>query len=204
MMASSAISRSWRPKLAALMAMGGLLAGAPVHSEKADRNSPVNIESNRMNADDARKIAVFEGQVILTQGTLTIRAERITVRQDREGFQYGTAIGNPATFRQKRDGADEYIDAEAKRIEYDARADKVEFFDNARLRRDGGDAISGNYIAYDARTERFTVSSQRDPSKADPQDRVRAVIQPRQTGASAAPTTGKANPATGSADSRGK
>ncbi len=131
----------------------------PVAAEKADRNKPVNIESDRMNADDARKTATFDGKVVLIQGTLTIRAERLIVRQDNAGFQHGTAIGAPATFRQKRDGTNEYVDAEAERIEYDARADRIEFFNRARLRRGGGDDVCGNYISYDARTESFSVSA---------------------------------------------
>ena len=72
----------------------------------------------------------------MTQGTLSIHADKITVRQDKDGYQYGIAIGNPATFRQKRDGADEYIEGEAERIEYDGKLDRVEFFNQARLLRE--------------------------------------------------------------------
>ncbi len=177
-----------------------MISAQTARAEKADRDKPVNIESDRMNADDARKTAIFEGRVVLTQGTLTIRAERITVRQDRDGFQFGTATGNPASFRQRRDGSSEFVDAEAERIEYDARADKVEFFENARMRRDGGDDVRGAYISYDAKTERFTVNSKRDgtareAAKGAPQDRVRAIIQPRSSSDSAAPSPSGAKPA---------
>ena len=192
-------TRALRPNLAKMTC--SLVAGAlaltwiapAAFAEKADRNKPVNIESDRMNADDVKKTAIFEGRVVLTQGTLTIRADRITVRQDKDGFQYGTATGGPASFRQKRDGVNEYVEAEAERIEYDAKADKVEFFEKARLKRDSGDDVRGNYISYDARTEYFTVSARRDgtardASKSAPQDRVRATIQPRGEAAPAAPS----------------
>jgi len=189
--------RPLRRGLAALLMLAGVCAAPAALAEKADREKPVNIESDRMNADEARRIATFEGRVVLTQGTLTLRADRITVRQDRNGFQFGTATGKPASFRQKRDGANEYVEAEAERIEYDARAEKVEFFENARMRRDGGDDVRGNYISYDARTEHFTVNSRPaggtgDSARPGPQDRVRAVIQPR--GAGSAPAAGEAKP----------
>ena len=188
--------------LAAIMLVIGPHAIQDACAEKSDRDKPVNIESDRMNADDARKTAIFDGRVVLTQGSLTLRAERITVRQDRDGFQFGTATGSPASFRQKRDGVNEFVEAEAERIEYDARADKVEFFENARMRRDGGDDVRGNYISYDARTEHFTVTSKRDGSSRDaakpgPQDRVRAVIQPRASSTSPAPSIGESKPASG-------
>ena len=90
---------------------------------------------------------------MLTQGTLVIRADRIIVRQDTRASSTGVATGNPATFRQKRDGADEYIDGQALRIEYDSKADRVEFFNKRASARDSGDDIRGDYISYDTRTE---------------------------------------------------
>jgi lipopolysaccharide export system protein LptA len=170
------------------------LAAAPVHAEKADRDQPVNIESDRMTADEGKKIAVFEGRVILTQGTLAIRADRLVIRQDREGFQHGVATGNLASFRQKRDGAQEYIEGEAERIEYDGRNERIQFFERARLRRDTGDDVRGNYISYDARTDFFTVQSAKDGKGSD-DSRVRAVIMPKKRGTAGAPAAPEAKPA---------
>ncbi len=151
---------------------------APVLAERADRDKPVNLESDRMSADDAKKTSVFEGRVVLTQGTMVIRADRLTVKQDDKGFQFGTAVGNLASFRQKRDGLAEYIEGEAERIEYDGRADRVEFFNRAHLRRDCGDDVVGNYISYDAKTEQFSVQSAKG-TVAGKDERVRAIIMPK-------------------------
>jgi lipopolysaccharide export system protein LptA len=174
------------PGLVALVMLGTMCLATPAAAEKADRDKPVNIEADRMNADDAKKTATFEGKVVLTQGTLTIRAERIIVRQDNDGFQYGTATGATgtlATFRQKREAVNEYVDAEAERIEYDVKADRVEFINRARLRRGGGDDVCGNYISYDARTEFFSVNSGKSPAAGTAQTggRVRAVLMPKGT-----------------------
>ena len=56
-----------------------------------------------MSADDVRRMTVFEGNVILNKGTIAVRAERIVVRQDAEGFQYTTATGAPVRFKQRMD-----------------------------------------------------------------------------------------------------
>ncbi len=170
----------------------GLLLGLPAQAERADRTKPINLESDSMRVDDAQKTSVFDGKVVMTQGTLTIHADRITVRQDKEGHQYGSASGNPATFRQKRDGADEYIEGEAERIEYNGKIDKVEFFNRARLKREPADEVRGNYISYDSRTEYFTVNGGAGTgASGSPEGRVRAIIQPRNTAESAetAPAT---------------
>lgn len=153
------------------------LSVTPAQAEKADRDKPINIESDRVTVDDARQIATFEGHVVLTQGTLIIRGDRMEVRQDSEGFKYGTTWGNLAYFKQKREGFDENIEGWAERIEYDGRADKVQLFTRASMKK-GGDEVRGNYISYDAATEFFQVNGGRQT--ADPSSgRVRAVLQPK-------------------------
>lgn len=159
-------------------ALGLIALALPAAAEKADRDKPTQIEANRMSADDTRRMNIFEGNVVLTKGTITVRAERIVVRQDAEGYQYTTATGKPVRFRQKQDpqngkeGA--WVDGEALRIEIDDRTSKIELFDNARVTRDG-DEVTGNYIFVDQRSEFFSVSA----GKGAPGARVRAVIQPK-------------------------
>ena len=175
---------------AACLAVLWILAPASALAERADRDQPVNIESDSMIADEAKKIATFDGKVVLTQGSMIIRADRIVVRQDREGFQRGTATGSPATFRHKREGFSEFIDGEAQRIEYDGKLDRVEFFNNARLHRDSGDDIRGDYISYDARTERFTVKANEGTGGDNPDGRVRATIMPKKAAPQGQPAPG--------------
>ena len=158
-------------------------AAAPAHAEKADRDKPVNIEAARMTYDDLRQVNIFEGSVVLTQGTLTILADRITVRQDPEGFQHGTADKGPdgfAYFRQKREGIDEIVQGWGDRIEYNAKAEKAEMLGRARFKR-GDDDVRGNTIVYDGRTEFYSVigGGALAATPNNPDGRVRAVIQPR-------------------------
>src|SRR6185295_3592293 len=149
-------------------------------AERADRDKPVNLEADRVDLDDAKKEAVFIGSVTLTQGTLTIKADKIIVKQDTEGFQYGIAYGTPAHFRQKREGFDEYIEGYSERVEYDGKADKVQMFTNARIQR-GGDEVRGDYISYNAVTEFYQVigGGKSTGPGANPQGRVHATIQPK-------------------------
>jgi len=167
--------RSARRRAAACCLLAALAASAA--AEKADRDKPVNLEADRVTIDDSKKIAMFEGNVVLTQGTLQIRGDRMEVRQDKEGFRQGTTWGSPAHFRQKREGFDEYIEGWAERIEYDGRAESVQMFNRAQLKR-GQDEVRGNYISYDSRSEFFQVTGAGSPA-AESGGRVRAVIQPK-------------------------
>jgi len=155
------------------------LLALPALAEKADRDKPVNLEADRVTIDDAKQLAIFEGNVVLTQGTLQIRGDRMEVRQDKEGFKQGTTWGNPASFRQKREGYDGYIEGWAERIEYDGRIETMQMFNRAQLKR-GQDEVRGNYISYDARIEFFQVTGgAKAAAPNNPEGRVRAVIQPK-------------------------
>ena len=151
---------------------------AAAHAEQGDSAKPIEIEANRMSADDARRMNVFEGNVVVTRGTLNIRADRIVVRQDAEGNQHATATGNPVRFRQRQDPKPPekdgvWLEGEAKRIEMDDHGGKIELFESARVNR-GGDEVAGDYILVDQRSDFFTVT----PGKGTG-GRVRATIQPK-------------------------
>lgn len=172
--------------LAAAIAVAALQAPPSAHAEKADQDKPTEIESNRMMSDDARRMSVFEGNVVLTKGTMVVHADRLVVRQDADGYQHVTATGNPVRFRQRADSKDgkqgDWVEGEAMRVEIDQRDDKVELFDKARVSRDK-DVVRGNYILLDQRSGFYSVTGGVDA----PQGRVRAVLQPKTEPPSAAP-----------------
>jgi lipopolysaccharide export system protein LptA len=159
-----------------------LFAGiSPAFAEKADKDKPTQIEANSLSADETRRLNIFEGNVLLTKGTLTVRADRIVVRQDPEGNQYATATGAPVRFRQRQDPKDGkpggWIDGEALRIEIDDRKSTVELFDKARVTRDG-DEVLGSYIFVDQRSDFYSVSAGKG-APGGGGGRVRATIQPK-------------------------
>lgn len=168
-------------RLLAVFLIGSALC-LPASAEKADKDKPTNIEADRMSSDDARRMSIFEGNVVLSNGTMAVRADRIVVRQDADGFQFATAYGKPVKFRQKGDakGGKEGIwtEGEALRIEVDSRNERVELFERARVTR-GEDVVNGEYIFVDQRTEFFSVSAAKDAAPASPGGRVKAVIQPK-------------------------
>jgi lipopolysaccharide export system protein LptA len=167
------------PHLVVALAVA-LLFVLPAYAEKADRNKPIHLEADRVTVDDSKQIATFTGNVVLTQGTLVMRGDRMEVRQDKEGFRQGVMWGNLAYFRQKREGVDEVIEGWAERVEYDGRADKVQMYNRAMLKR-GQDEVRGNYISYDANTEFFQVNGggPRSVAAKSGDDRVRVILQPK-------------------------
>ena len=151
-------------------------------AEAADRDKPIELEADNVTVNDAKKTSTYTGTVILTQGTLIIHADKLVVREDKEGFQHSTSTGNPTTFKQKREGKNEYMEGSAQRIEYDGRMDKVQLYTRAWVKR-GEDIVHGDYISYDANAEYAEVIGG-VKSEGGGTGRVKAIIQPKNKPAS--------------------
>ena len=156
--------------------MCAVLLALPVHAEKADRSKPVNLEADTVTLDDIKKISVYQGNVILSQGTLTLHADRVQVTQNANGIDKISASGRPAAFRQKVDGREEFIEGFSERIEFDSANSQLELIGQAQLKR-GGDELRGAQISYNSNTEFYKVIGQ--PGAKTPSGRVRAVIRPK-------------------------
>jgi lipopolysaccharide export system protein LptA len=176
---------------AAVLLLIAALAAPGATAEKTDREKPINYSADVGDVNYQTKVGTLSGNVIVTQGTLSIHADKIVLRQNADNSMSATAYGNPVALRQKRDGLDEYYDGYAQRIEYDGAKEFVELFDRAMLRR-GQDEIRSNYISYNAATEMFKAEGRPETtpavSDAGPGARVRGVFQPKSETAPAGAT----------------
>jgi lipopolysaccharide export system protein LptA len=176
-----------RPLRFLLLALGIVLAGM-AHAEKADSEKPTNVEANQMAYDDIKQVNAFSGNVVLTRGSLTMKADRMVVTQDPAGYQFATlyaAPGGIATFRQKRDGGPNlWIEGQAAdRIEYDAKTEIAKFYVKAKVKLLEGvkptDEVEGEFISYDSRAEFYSVNNMATGESKAGAGRIKAVIQPR-------------------------
>lgn len=174
-----------------LLALVLICCATPASAEKADRNKPLQYEANSGECDDLKQVCTLVGDVVLTKGTMRATGERVQIRKDPEGYQYGVIIAAPgklAAFRQRRDGSkpgtEEFVEGYAERIEYDERDDTVKLTTRARVRllenEVQRDELRGDAITYDQRNAKYFVSGGKpsaDPN--NPDGRVRGTIAPR-------------------------
>ena len=190
------------------MALALGLGGPWAAAEKSDRTKPLTMESDQpCTVDLVRQVSVCTGNVVIAQGTLVIRADRVELRETPDGYRTATAIGSagkPAMYRQKRDGGDEQVEGSAERVEYDARADTLRFIGSAQVRRVRGtvpsEDIQGAVIVWDNAAELFSVQGGA-ATPSNPGGRVRAVLSPRAAEAAAsaaasAPSSATLRPST--------
>jgi len=113
-----------------------LVFALPCRADDADKDKPINYSSDTGGADQSNGTGDLTGNVTITQGTLVLHADRITFKRNPDNSFSAIAYGNPVSYRQKREGSDEYDEAYAQRIVYDGQKQLVELFD-ATLRERG-------------------------------------------------------------------
>ncbi len=137
----------------------------------------MQVEADQVVMNDAQQISTFTGRVQIVQGTLLIHGDKLIVTQDKAGNKIGKIFGSVASFRQKREGLDEYIEGYGERIEYDTLKQTLDIYGQARIKRDQ-DFIRGDHINYNATNEIFIVNNEAQTKDVSPH-RVKAVIQPQ-------------------------
>ncbi len=184
-----------------LLALCALAIAQVASAETADREKPINFTADDGVVNYEKRTGVLKGNVVITQGTMTIRANRIDFTQNPDNTLSATAYGTPLAFRQKRDDHDGYYEGWALKADYNGQTQQLELYDNAILKR-GDDEIRSNFISYNAATEVFRAEGR--PSAAPPAagdvgrgDRVRGIFQPK---GDALP--GKSGPAKGAEGKR--
>lgn len=150
----------------------------------SDREQPIRIEADSVEIDDLKGISVYRGNVRYVQGTLRLLADTLTLFYDQDRrLERLEADGTPARFRQRPDGREEDMHAEALHIEYLAGPQRLILEHRARIRHQGNE-FTGELIEYDAVQD--VVSARKGESG---EGRVQVVIQPPRDkpGADAAP-----------------
>jgi lipopolysaccharide export system protein LptA len=126
-----------------------LAAPARVPALDDDQDQPLYLEADSAELDEAKALSIYTGNVFIKQGSMEIRGDQVTVHHDPQRKPKRiVAVGEPAKYRQKMEGEDKEIEAEALRMEYDAAKDEITLIDRAVLFQ-GQDWFRSDRIVYD-------------------------------------------------------
>jgi lipopolysaccharide export system protein LptA len=175
-----------------------LLLSQPCRADDGDKDKPINFTSDTGGASSATGNGELSGHVTITQGTLVLHADRITFKQNPDNSLSATAFGSPVSFRQRRQGSDEYDEAYAQRIVYDGQKQLVELFDRALLKQGPTKELRSDYISYNRASGVASAGAPAGTSTPDkPASRVTGVILPKDINAVDKPKDDKAGDAKG-------
>lgn len=149
------------------------IVSSGAQARSSDREQPIVIEAGAAEADNRAQITVYRGDVVITQGTLRITGDTVWIHyDDTNTITKAISVGKPAKFRQLPDDKEDYMTADADRMEYHADQDLILLLGNARY-GEGTDKITAQRIVYDSRRGRVKAGAK------DESDRVRITITPK-------------------------
>lgn len=147
---------------------------SPAWALSSDRSQPLNIQSDAAMIDDNSGLAVYTGNVVVTQGSIRIDADKVTINYTKkQDLEKVVAEGKPAKFKQTPDGGKADILAKSGRMEYFADKDTLHLLQNAEVRQ-AQDSFAAQRIMYDTKTG--VIQADKGESK---DGRISVVIQPR-------------------------
>ena len=140
----------------------------------SDREQPIHISADSAIREDKLGITRYDGNVVLTQGSLVIHAERLIIQQSTEGDATTiTALGDPATLEQIPALDKAAITAQAREMIYTQRDELIQLKQGARIEQEGA-ILTGALINYLMAEQRVRAVS----DKSDSTGRVEVVIPP--------------------------
>ena len=130
------------------------------------------IEADRAELDDAKGISIYRGNVKVTQGTLVLTGEVMTVYNKGDDVDKVIMEGQPATYRQRPDNKDQDVRAKALRMEYYTDPEQIILLRQAEVEQQG-DLLRSERIEYDVAKDQVNAGTDQ------PDERVRITIQPK-------------------------
>jgi lipopolysaccharide export system protein LptA len=137
-----------------------------------DKDQPMRIEADRVELDDATGISTYRGNVKVTQGTLVITGDMMTIYSKNNEIRKVIMDGNPATYRQRPDGKEQDVRASSRRMEYYTDPEHIILLKQAEVNQQG-DQLRSERIEYDV------VNDQVKAGTDHPNERVHITIQPK-------------------------
>jgi lipopolysaccharide export system protein LptA len=164
--------------------MCGVLCSAAI-ARSSDRTKPMDIDAGRQEGTlDGNSVNVLSGGVVITQGTLDIRADRADIHQRGGEVVRAVLTGKQAILKQDMDDGTP-MTARADRIDYDLLSDVVVLTGNYTVTTPRG-TTRGQRLTYDLKSGR--VESGGDSG------RVQLRIMPKSTQGGAKPAADAPKP----------
>jgi lipopolysaccharide export system protein LptA len=137
-----------------------------------DRKQAINLSSDR--AVYEKNQGIYIGNVNMSQGSLKIRADKLTIVESDRKVEKVIAEGTPAYFEQQPRADEGVVIATAQRIEYSLHEEEILLQKNASITHQGS-KISGDRVLYSGRKQMVVA----DGGSDNKENRVKMTLQPQ-------------------------
>jgi len=150
-----------------------LLPAPPLRALESDQQQPLYLEADNAELNEAKRLSLYTGNVIVRQGSMEIHAEQVQIHHlEDKRPELIIATGQPATYQQRVEGKDQPVEAKALRMEYQATKDEITLVGEAEVFQ-GTDTFRSDRILYDRRNAKVKAGT-----SAQGKERVKIHITP--------------------------
>ncbi|ACS87412.1 lipopolysaccharide ABC transporter substrate-binding protein LptA [Musicola paradisiaca] len=156
-----------------LVASALFAVSLPALALTGDTDQPIHIDSDQQALDMQSNVVTFTGNVIVTQGSIKVQADKVVVTRPngQQGHEIIEGYGNPATFYQMQDNG-KPVKGHAQKMRYELDKQLVILTGNAYLEQLDSN-VKGDRITY-------LVQQQQMEAFSDKGKRVTTVLVPSQ------------------------
>ncbi|TBV04104.1 lipopolysaccharide transport periplasmic protein LptA [Phytopseudomonas dryadis] len=162
-----------------LLSLGAMLGSTSAWALPTDREQPIRVQADSAELDDKQGVAVYRGDVVITQGTLKITGDTVTITQNAQGdIDVFTSVGKPAYYEQKPAADKQIVKAYGLTIQYFASNERIVLLDQAKVVQEGN-TFEGEKIVYDTQRQIVNAGRATGSNVTTPRPRIDMVIQPK-------------------------
>jgi lipopolysaccharide export system protein LptA len=162
-------------RLRAYALIFSLLIPALCHGLSSDSEQPIHLEADSVEIDEASGVSIYQGNVVITQGSLKLWADKMWIHRRDGVTQKITTEGKPTRFRQLMDDSQEEVRGRARRAELFLDSDELHLSQDAVLEQ-AQDRFQSDRIIY-LRSK----SQVKAGASAQGKERVHVIIEPTKT-----------------------
>lgn len=150
----------------------GMLICSNSRALNTDREQPLKVEADKASIHKKTGISTYTGHVLVRQGSMQIRARKLTVFTRQGKLNKMIAWGNPASFEQQTESRSGNIRATGKKVTFYADRNIAIFENEAKLQQ-GLNTFTSRRIIYNISTDIVEAGG------SNGGDRVTITIQPK-------------------------
>lgn len=135
---------------------------------------PIEIEADQLQAEDQTGTTIYEGNVIATQGSMTLKGDKMVIIHPERQLERLTTTGQPAYFERYLIEQESWVKGHAQTLIYHAESRRVELIGSAYLEQENQHQIEGDKLVYDLENQTLNASSEQESS------RIKMTITPQQ------------------------
>jgi len=124
-----------------------------------DEQQPINIQADSLNTSEREGKSIYNGNVIVTQGSLTLKGDKIEVLHPKGSLSKAITTGQPATFKRYNTEEKSWVKGKASTIEYNTQSKTVLLIGNAEVEQPGKHLITGPKLFYDMQKQTLSAES---------------------------------------------